>query len=138
MIWNPDWETGVDLIDHQHRQLLAQIEQLFQAVHENQAIGQVPELLGFLGEYVETHFANEELHMQVTDYPGYGTHKAIHDGMRSRVARLIEAFRQDPSVVTDEVVDFLSDWLVQHIDVEDRRLALHLNRFNATGARHGS
>ena len=138
MIWNPDWETGVDLIDQQHRQLLAQIERLFQAVHENQAVGQVPELLAFLADYVETHFANEELHMQVTDYPDYPAHKAIHDDMRSQVAHLVEAFRRDPSVVTDEVIDFLSDWLVQHIDVEDRRLALHLNRFNQLGARRGS
>jgi hemerythrin len=138
MIWNPDWETGVPLIDQQHRQLLAQLERLFQAVHDDRAAERMPDLLAFLADYVETHFSDEELHMQVTDYPDFLGHKAIHDDLRARVEHLVEAFQQDQAVVTDAVIDFLTDWLVNHIDVEDRRMALHLNRFNHADARRDS
>lgn len=128
MLWNPDWETGVPLIDRQHRQLFLQLEKLFEALHQNLAEAEIPGLLVFLADYVETHFATEEAHMRRTGYPELAGHKAIHDELRSQVSKLLMDFEADPAVVTDEVLDFLTDWLVKHIDGEDRRLAHHLRR----------
>ncbi len=127
MLWNPGWETGFPSIDLQHQQLFMQLERLFLAIHDNRAEGRIAELLDFLADYVETHFATEERYMGETGYPGLQVHKAIHDDMRHRVLHLVEAHRTDPVVVTDAVIDFLTDWLVKHIDVEDRKMALYLH-----------
>ena len=45
VIWNPAWETGIALIDEQHRQMLAQIEALLVAIHENHPDDRLPGLL---------------------------------------------------------------------------------------------
>ena len=128
VMWNPEWETGVVLIDQQHRHLLAQLESLFVAVHENNPAERIPGILAFLAGYVETHFSTEEFHMKATGYPGFLAHKAIHDDLRSQVAQLIEGFKEDPTIVTEAVIDYLTNWLINHIDIEDRRMALHLIR----------
>ena len=131
VIWNPAWETGVPLIDEDHRQLLSQIEQLFNAIHEKRPGDRIPEILAFLAEYVESHFAREERHMEASEYPGLAHHKAIHDDMRAQVARLIKSSHGNPAVVTEDVVNFLSEWLVSHITEEDQRMARHFLWFEA-------
>ncbi|NWJ39940.1 MAG: hemerythrin family protein [Geothrix sp.] len=135
VIWNPAWETGIPLIDQQHQALLAQFEALLVAIHENHPDDRIPPLLQFLADYVETHFALEEGLMQVADYPGFAGHKAIHDRMRARVGQLVEAARGNPATLTEEVIDFLTDWLLRHINEEDRRMAQHVHHAGGTQAR---
>jgi len=126
VVWNPAWETGIPLIDQQHRELLAQFEALLVAIHENRSDDRIPDLLQFLADYVETHFSLEEDLMQVVGYPGCPGHKAIHDRMRARVGQLVEAAKGNPAALTEEVIDFLTDWLLRHINEEDRRMAQHV------------
>jgi hemerythrin-like metal-binding protein len=132
-MWNPAWETGIQRIDVQHQGLLAQFEKLLMAIHENHAADRMPGLLTFLADYVETHFSTEEEYMRMAHYPGFPGHKAIHDDLRAKVAHLAEGYRLNPAVVTEEVVDFLTDWLVRHINEEDRSMAQFLVRFNSGG-----
>ncbi len=127
--WNPAWEMGIQQIDEQHRQLLAQFEALLAAIHENQPDVRIPRLLVFLSNYVDTHFLMEEEHMKATQYPGFIGHKAIHDDMRSQVAGLVVDYQRDPSILTEEVFDFMTGWLIGHINEHDRRLAHHIVTF---------
>ena len=129
--WNPAWETGFQLIDEQHRQMLAQFEALLVAIHEDHPEERIPGLLTFLSDYVETHFSTEEDHMQATRYPGYSAHKAFHDDMRAHVARLVAGYLEDRSIMSDGVLVFMTDWLIGHINDHDRRMASHLIRFNS-------
>lgn len=126
LTWNPAWETGDQEIDRQHRTLLARIERLFQAIVVRQDPAEVHQALCFLSEYVDEHFAAEEALMELSRYPAMPAHKVIHAGLKAQVAALIEAQAKDPAAVSDEVVDFLSDWLLSHIDGQDRALAVHL------------
>lgn len=135
VIWNPAWETGIPLIDQQHQALLAQFEALLVAIHENHSDDRIPPLLQFLADYVDTHFSMEEGLMQVADYPGFAGHKAIHDRMRARVGQLVEAAKGNPAALTEEVIDFMTDWLLRHINEEDRRMAQHVRHADGTQAR---
>lgn len=126
VVWNPAWETGISLIDQQHRELLAQFEGLLVAIHENHPEDRIPVLLQFLADYVESHFALEESLMQVADFPGLPGHRLIHDHMRGRVGELVEAAKANPATLTEEIIDFLTDWLLRHINEEDRRMAQHV------------
>jgi len=137
VIWNPAWETGIAQIDEQHRQMLAQIEALLMAIHENHPGDRLPSLLEFLAEYVETHFSNEEEQMQASAYPGFSGHKAIHDRMRAQVAQLVEGYRENPGTMTEEVIDFLTEWLIGHINDHDQRMAKHLTWSDARESRAG-
>ncbi|HEX4846465.1 MAG TPA: bacteriohemerythrin [Geothrix sp.] len=127
LVWNPDWETGIRIVDDQHRELFRRIEQLMAAVHDGQAQALVPAAMAFLAQYVDQHFRSEELEMEGSGYPGFAAHRAIHEDMRGHVAHLLELCRSDPSAVIDPMIDFMTDWLIQHINSEDRRMARYLH-----------
>jgi len=132
--WNPAWDTGIEAIDGQHRNLLAQFESLIAAIHEDDLSVRVPELLAFLATYVEQHFATEEGYMRAAQYPGLAEHQARHDELRARVFQLVESQGPDSGDVMEGLVTFLTDLLVGHIDDCDRSMARFLLRKKASWA----
>jgi hemerythrin-like metal-binding protein len=131
LVWNPQWDTGIEEIDLQHKALLAQVETLLEAIHSNDMDGRLPGLLAFLADYVEEHFRMEEAQMEASAYPGLAGHRAIHDDMRQQVGSLLARYELDSRAVTDEVLDFVTDWLIKHINGEDRRMARYLLGWSA-------
>lgn len=126
LIWNPAWETGVAAIDHQHRTLLGLIEKLFSTLAEHREPEDISEVLEHLHHYVDEHFSMEERLMESCNFPGKEEHKAIHQELRDQVLALLEAQALDPGAVSEQVVVFLSNWLISHIDGWDRTLAAYL------------
>ncbi|MCC6514268.1 MAG: hypothetical protein IT187_09640 [Geothrix sp.] len=57
--------------------------------------------------------------------------------MRARVGQLVEAAKGNPATLTEEVIDFLTDWLLRHINEEDRRMARHLQQADGHQASPG-
>lgn len=132
LVWNPAWETGIARIDDQHRTLLGQVDQFFQAIHDPGAGDQLPGMLVFLAGYVDVHFREEEAAMEAAGYPGLPAHRTAHEGMRDRLKELLARFQEDRSVLTAALLEFMVDWLVNHIDQNDRVMAAYLLR--STGA----
>lgn len=124
--WNPAWETGIPKIDEQHRELFRQVEILMVAVHEEEATSRIPTLMPILANYVNAHFMDEEDAMETSDYPELASHRTVHQAMQEKVAALLLQFQNDPTVITEAVLEFLMDWLINHINGDDRRMALHL------------
>ena len=129
-MWNPAWESGVDQIDQQHRLLLEQFDSLLVAMHENLASDRIMEILAYLSHYVDSHFAIEEEHMRTTHYPGLQAHAAMHDRMSAQVGQMVAGYAQNPTLTQDEVIEFLTDWLLGHINEVDRPMAQFLLRHN--------
>ena len=124
--WNPDWDTGNPTIDRQHRRLLQQMERLFMAVAEGRKKGETERALMLLGEYVDDHFRNEETLMEETGYPRLAEHRVIHEDLRSQVQAMVTSFLDNPEPLPAAVIDFLVNWLKNHLGNEDRMLAAHL------------
>ena len=121
--WDPTWETGNARIDGQHRELLAQMERLFNAVEQQRGAAETERTLLLLSGYIDTHFREEEALMEGAGYPGLPDHAAIHRDLQARVTRLVEAYLQDLNPITKEVMDFLLSWLRTHLAGEDRTMA---------------
>lgn len=128
LVWNPAWVTGIERIDDQHRALLEQVDQLFEAIHDAGAADRLPGMLVFLAGYVDVHFRDEEGAMEAAGYPGLVSHRAAHDDMRGRLRDLLVQFQEDRSVLTAALLEFMVDWLVNHIDQGDRSMAAYLHR----------
>ena len=59
-------------------------------------------------------------------FPDLTRHRAIHDEMRARVRTLLEDYETSSDLATFELLEFLTHWLIDHISVEDRRLAEYI------------
>jgi hemerythrin-like metal-binding protein len=80
-----------------------------------------------LEHYTVTHFAAEEEFMRATEYPHLARHKEAHQVFILRIARE-RAEILDGGHLTLDIVEFLRDWLVNHILVADKAYAKHYRR----------
>jgi hemerythrin len=128
--WTKDLETGVALIEEQHKELFDRVNKLLAASSQGRGKEEVGSLLGFLEEYVVTHFADEEKLQQESGYPEFAAHKRLHDGFKNELAKLKEEFEAaGPTlrfvVLTNKIV---VDWLMKHIAQVDKTFGKYLRK----------
>jgi hemerythrin-like metal-binding protein len=116
--WNTAYSVGNDSLDKQHRQILEMINDLFSAIKQGNDRDAVEPLLRRMIQYVETHFADEERFMQEYGYPEFAYHKGLHDRLRRRTADLRA---QADFVVGEDLLRFLKNWWLEHIQEEDQQ-----------------
>ncbi|GAA0588350.1 bacteriohemerythrin [Caenispirillum bisanense] len=118
--WTSDLETGIGIIDADHKVLVSLLNQVFETVGDREEKATLGSVLNSLIEYTEYHFAREERLQAVAGYPGLEAHKARHAALTQQVQTIRTRFEQDPeSVHGAEVLDFLRSWLVDHIKGHD-------------------
>lgn len=87
---------------------------------------QILDLLDRLVVHVERHFAHEETLMQETGYPRLSEHRLQHRQLFHQLSELNRTFRDRAANPTHANVQFLRQWLGNHILHEDTALAAHL------------
>lgn len=116
--WDPGLETGIDVIDSQHRALFEAVNNLADSFKAGQASGKARESLGFLSKYSIEHFQTEERFMRSMGYPELPSHRIEHGRLVAQLQALQE--KQDQGyLVTAEVALFVADWLRHHIQEAD-------------------
>ncbi len=121
-MWTDDLTVGIDEIDSQHRSLFQQLEKLLDACVAGREREEVMTMLGFLDQYVVTHFETEEGLQQEYGYPGYEKHRAEH----AEFLRRLQRFKAELSTSAPSrdfvlrVNQTLIDWLTSHILTVDK------------------
>lgn len=120
IVWDDSIKTGLWAVDTQHERWVGLINDLHEAMlagHGKIILGQT---LAVMIDYTRTHFADEERLMSTHGYPGYAEHKALHDGCVARVLDLQQRAQAGELGISREVLNYLKDWLVNHIKVTDQ------------------
>jgi methyl-accepting chemotaxis protein len=128
--WSPDLETGNDLIDSQHKQLIEAIANLMDACSGGKGRSVLVETIDFLESYTAKHFGDEEELQQRYRYPDYPNHKKLHDGFKRVVAELGQQLKAEGATISlvGKVNTHIGGWLVNHIKREDTKVAAHLRK----------
>jgi len=89
VFWDSSLETGVDVIDIQHRQLFEMINRLHEK-NEDPDADRVAFLatLDRMEQYARFHFSEEEALMQQAGYPALEEHRGKHEEFRQRIETL--------------------------------------------------
>jgi hemerythrin len=124
--WKEDYSVGIEEVDSQHKKLVEYINQLFEAMSVGKGFEALSEILNGLTEYTVKHFFTEEKHMVVYVYPDYKKHKEEHKKLVDEVAHLKKEFEAGNKKLTVEVVNFLKEWLINHINGSDKVLGEYL------------
>lgn len=119
--WPNDLNTGIDIIDSQHKRIVQYINELHDAKQQNDH-HLVGEVLGELVDYTISHFAFEESLMEKAGYPFLDPHKRVHGLFVERVGAFVERHNQGEDVAED-LLYMLTKWLFNHIKSEDRDYA---------------
>lgn len=121
-MWTDDLTVGIDEIDSQHKSLFLQLEKLLDACVAGREREEVLAMLGFLDNYVVTHFATEEGLQREHCYPDFEKHRREHEGFLHRINLLKEEIANSaPSRdFVLRVNQTLIDWLRSHILTVDK------------------
>lgn len=121
--------TGNKLIDEQHKELIAKINELLVAVETSQGQAAAMRTLNFLTDYVMYHFDAEEKLQKEVGYPGLEEHQKQHAILKQTVSdlsdMLIEEEGASPAFV-EQLNTKVIDWLYRHIEGFDRSVAEYI------------
>lgn len=121
--WDPALETGDLDIDEQHRGLFRLANELQDALEhhaENEEL--LTDAVYALTDYCVDHFTDEQDFMERCGYPGAGPHRSLHDHFTAEALRIVSRFVNGETVAVEELAPFLTSWLTEHIEREDKRL----------------
>lgn len=125
--WNNSYSVNIAEIDNQHMKLVDLINRLFDAMKAGKGTEATGQILNELVTYTIYHFGYEEKLLASNQYPSLLTHKNEHLLLTKKVQELKAAQLKNSAVVTIETMNFLKDWLTNHIVKEDKKYSAFLN-----------
>lgn len=139
-VWNDNLNTGVDRIDDQHKVLVNSLNEAQATLGVLPERGALEEITRDLLSYALYHFDTEE---QLMRDLGYGVarpeemirHIDEHRAFSRTVLNIRERIGEDEPVSRDELIGFLTDWLVNHIQHIDKKLAEFILRARPESSR---
>lgn len=127
--WNAKLDTGIEVIDEQHKRIVNYINQLEAARLANDR-QQVAVVIEELVDYTQSHFGFEEAMMEEAGYEFLKPHQKVHELFIKRVTDYtVRAAKGED--IAEELEHTLTRWLLNHIANEDHNYAEAVKRMVA-------
>ena len=126
--WSDSLATGIRVFDDQHKTLCDYINKLHRAMQERQTSSVMNEIIADLKEYTIMHFGAEEKYFNKTSYPEKEKHAKIHRAFEAKVQACEEELKKGTAQVSMELLNFLKDWLINHIKGMDAHYAPYVKQ----------
>ena len=129
-IWDDSYNTGVEIIDTQHKKLVDILNKLDESLAERSGYQVLIGLLQELLAYTEYHFNSEEEFMCSHGYDEaeYSKHLLAHKEFADQIEKEVKECLVNPEKVSSELLDFLVEWLINHILLSDKLMVDELIR----------
>ena len=121
MFWDNSLESGVPVIDFEHKELIVNLSAL---KNESDPEG-VRDMLKFLEEYVVKHFAHEQVMHKRSNYPKTDEHRKAHEQFVQTFLALEKEYLEKGSNpdMLQRVIVAVENWLRDHILGQDREFS---------------
>jgi methyl-accepting chemotaxis protein len=113
--WGEAWLTGNATIDADHKMLVQYVNELNAAMLEGKGHDIAANILTKLAQYTHDHFNREEGIWQNGGLKSLSEHKATHAALLTKVNQLLAEFKQGKASLTNELMSFLREWLINHV-----------------------
>jgi len=128
--WDHSIALNISEIDNQHKQLVMIINEMFDAMKDARGFDVIDDILKRLVDYTEYHFLTEEKYFDQFRYSESEPHKEEHRYLVDRVNEFKKAFDKgqikcdgSDSVITVDLWKLLKHWLINHIQISDKKYA---------------
>ena len=120
--WKDEFSVGVESVDHEHRELISLINELYESAESGCSHDEVVTALGEIFAQISAHFALEEKFMRDTGYDAYGEHKSDHESLLDQLRDIMDRVEDDGSYDKDRLSRELARWFTEHFRTHDARL----------------
>lgn len=123
--WNETYSVGYELIDRQHMILVDMINDLYGAFKQGVANEIIQDILTKMIQYTDFHFKTEERFFDTYNYFDAAKHIAEHNSFVEKVITFSDDFNNGSVTISYDVMNFLRDWLINHIQESDKQFGAH-------------
>ena len=120
-IWKEEYSLGIEIIDSQHKELVALLEKTYDNFLNKSPKDELVRLVNELDQFATIHLGTEEKYFDLFNYEGKDLHIKIHNDMRSQIATFNKRVEAEGAKVAMEIIDFLENWLIEHIENIDKK-----------------
>ncbi len=120
--WKSEYDTGVESIDKQHRRIVHMINALDKSRKENNSDRVIRNVMIAIVNYTKLHFADEENLMRRLEFDELEYHQGLHTNLRNQVVQILTRIGTDQDYSVNNLIQFLSNWLLNHIVKEDQKI----------------
>jgi hemerythrin-like metal-binding protein len=126
--WNKSYSVSVKDLDKEHMYLFDLINNLNDAMLQGKSKENLLKIIDALADYTVGHFSHEEKLFKQTNYPEFNEHKIAHETFVNKVKEFRNKVNSGEAMVSIEIINFLKDWLINHIGIFDKKYAEHMNK----------
>lgn len=119
--WIDEYSLGIKEIDDQHKVLFEIIDELYQSMFQMKSHHMLITTLDKLTGYAEFHFSTEEKYFEKFHYEGASEHIDQHKSFVTQINTFKDKLDNQHKELDIEIIDFLEDWIVGHLNDEDRK-----------------
>lgn len=123
--WKDAYVVGIKSIDADHARLFDILNEIEQSISSLKKQPLSP-LLEKLEKYAETHFKDEQKHMIKNNYPKdkFEVHRKEHELFIKNIKEIEDKADSTLTFVTmSNIMNYLKDWVIEHILGTDREFA---------------
>lgn len=120
--WKERYSLGVPEVDHEHRELIDLINDLYDSLRHTPSDADVADFLGELYTRIAAHFALEEKIMLDCNYDEYAEHKTDHEQLLDGIRDLMDDYEDGVYVDVERFGKRLDEWFSEHFRTRDARL----------------
>ena len=125
--WSDEYSVKVKEIDQQHKKLIALINELHESMRAGNSKNVIKKILDELVEYTVYHFGFEEKLFAKYGYPETKVHMRYHTDLIEQLKEFLKKYESGSTIISIELMNFLKDWLVNHIMKSDKNYSAFLN-----------
>ncbi len=118
--WTPAIAVNVETFDGHHQKLFDLINRLYKAMQEGQSKQALAGIFDDLLDYTGYHFGTEIRTMEHFGYPMCPQHQVEHRKLVEQAVELRKQLDLDRPMIAVEVMEFLRDWVTNHIKACDK------------------
>jgi hemerythrin len=115
--WDSRLETGIGVIDGQHRELFKRIDMLELAIYNGKSRDELIKMIDFLDYYADEHFTLEENVMKKNKYHDLSRHAQEHHDFRIMYKSIKDQFIKNgaDSYLAIDVDKKIRKWWENHV-----------------------
>ena len=127
LVWDDRYTVGVKRLDDQHRSIIFLINEVSTLFGKTSDEVEINQILQKVKEYANDHFLSEEQLLEKYKYYGLDDHKKEHRMYEDTIRNFEQNIRNVNVDTRVELLEFLADWWMGHIQGSDMEYRRFLN-----------
>ncbi|MCL2128673.1 MAG: hemerythrin family protein [Treponema sp.] len=124
IVWKPEYNLGIPILDEHHRGIVSIINSLHFGMQNNYVNDILSPIIDMMDDYTQIHFHTEENFLEQTNFPDAKKHIELHHELSKTLKKLGRESMLGKN--SRDFMNFLKQWWIDHICKEDLQFRNYL------------